>query len=345
MKVPNKIKVGLQNRHDTYTGKLAYVIVNDGKKWQCEPSWEKWRDKKIEPQEFDNVPTEGFVLNKKVGGYKSDWNYRQSYVRVYDPRGFEFEITVPNLINILEYSNSIVGKGLDGEFVYVKRDGKLWLQTVKDVEFKKELDKPVPKNISTKDYKPGKIYQNISGNNFTYYGHYLTHNNIRSQYKSCPIIDRNCGEYFTSKYSKKHIFIGSNTTDTVPGWRSEIKFNPKLVHTNDETDTTFHDTLEKLENSPITSIAKELEFIGSDTTERFYNFKTSYRKIGDNEYIERNIYKYSLYYGQKERDIEVKISIVDNKICIERIPNSGNDNEFFRGTLFGIMENNSRVLV
>ncbi|MCY7168922.1 hypothetical protein MK528_11220, partial [Streptococcus gordonii] len=38
----------------------------------------------VEPIEFDNVPTEGFVLNKKVGGTKSGWNHRSTYCRVYD---------------------------------------------------------------------------------------------------------------------------------------------------------------------------------------------------------------------------------------------------------------------
>ena len=39
-------------------------------------------------------------------------------MRVYDPRGFEFEITIENLLYILENANSIKGKGLEGEFVY-----------------------------------------------------------------------------------------------------------------------------------------------------------------------------------------------------------------------------------
>ena len=71
MKVPSKIKVGFQKRSDTYTGMLGFVITNNGKTWQCEKSWNGWIDEKIPAQEYDNVPTSGFVLNKKVGGYKS----------------------------------------------------------------------------------------------------------------------------------------------------------------------------------------------------------------------------------------------------------------------------------
>ena len=65
--IPKTINVGYQNRSGTYTGKLAYVIYYDEKgKLRKEASWNSWRDKKIPNEEFDNVPTTGFVLNKKV---------------------------------------------------------------------------------------------------------------------------------------------------------------------------------------------------------------------------------------------------------------------------------------
>lgn len=118
--IPKKIKVGYQNRSDTYTKKLAYVIYYDEKnKLRKETSWQHWRDEKIEPDDFDNEPTRGFVLNKKVGDYAGDWGeHRQAYCRIYDPRGFEFEITINNLLYILENCDCLKGKGLDGEFVY-----------------------------------------------------------------------------------------------------------------------------------------------------------------------------------------------------------------------------------
>jgi hypothetical protein len=118
--LPKTIRVGCQKRNGTYTGKLAYIIYIDQKgKVRKETSWNSWRDKKIPSEDFDNVPTEGFVLNKKVGGDSwSGWNHRQTYCRVYDPRGFEFEINVENLLYVLEHTSSIKGKGLEGEFVY-----------------------------------------------------------------------------------------------------------------------------------------------------------------------------------------------------------------------------------
>lgn len=171
--LPRRIKVGFQNRGDTYTGQLAYIIYFDEKnKLRKEASWDSWRDHKIEPREFDNEPMEGFVLNKKVGGTCWSWNYRQTYVRVYDPRGFEFEITVPNLLYILENTSSIKGKGLDGKFVYGWEGTDLVLIPVSSPDYEelvslnnKRFD---GKKIYAKDLKIGATYLTKEGDEVVY---------------------------------------------------------------------------------------------------------------------------------------------------------------------------------
>ena len=113
--IPEKIKVGYQRRPDTYTKMLGYVIYYDEKGvLRKEKSWEGWRDSKIDSNEFDNVPTSGFVLNRNVGGGGRYYDERKAAVRVFDPRGFEFEISIPNLLWILENCTSTKGKGLEG---------------------------------------------------------------------------------------------------------------------------------------------------------------------------------------------------------------------------------------
>lgn len=175
--IPTKIKVGYQERKDTYTQKLAYVIYWDEKnKLRKETSWESWRDSKIEPQEFENVPTSGFVLNKKSGGYSTGWNHRQTYCRVYDSRNFEFEITIPNLLYILENTNSIKGKGLEGEFVY-GWDGKDLLLIPCDSPDYKELQafNEVVHNksyIKAKDLIIGAKYRSKSNEEWIYMGRF-----------------------------------------------------------------------------------------------------------------------------------------------------------------------------
>lgn len=178
--LPKKINVGFQNRSDTYTKKLAYIIYFDTKGiLRKEKSWESWRDKKIDNIIYDNEPTEGFVLNKKAGGYSTGWNHRQTYVRVYDPRGFEFEISIANLLYILENTNSIKGKGLEGEFVY-GFDGKDLLlmpalspDYIELTEFNKTLYEN--KSIKSKDLKIGATYLTKQNDKWIYIGKYDNH--------------------------------------------------------------------------------------------------------------------------------------------------------------------------
>jgi hypothetical protein len=118
---------------------------------------------------------EGFVLNKKVGGYCNDWsNFRQAYVRVYDPRGFEFEITVPNLLYILENANCIKGKGLEGTFVYGWDGTDLVLVPTSspDYECLSKLNDTrfANKRIGAKDLKIGATYLTKSGEQTVYLG-------------------------------------------------------------------------------------------------------------------------------------------------------------------------------
>ena len=180
--IPKTINVGYQNRSGTYTGKLAYVIYYDEKgKLRKEASWNSWRDEKIPNEEFDNVPTTGFVLNKKVGDYSSGWDHRQAYCRVYDPRNFEFEITIENLLYILENANSIKGKGLEGEFVY-GWDGKdLVLMPIESPDYKQisEYNRVIHNNetIKAKDLIVGATYLTKDNSEYVYMGRFDKYEN------------------------------------------------------------------------------------------------------------------------------------------------------------------------
>lgn len=173
--IPKKINVGFQSRNGTYTGKLAYIIYFDEKgKLRKEKSWNSWRDDSIDNQIVDNEPMSGFVLNKKAGGYDTGWNHRQTYVRVYDPRGYEFEITVPNLLYILENATSTKGKGLEGDFVY-GWDGKDLVLIPCDSPDWKELVnlnklRHSDKKIGARDIKVGAEYRTRQNEVWVYMG-------------------------------------------------------------------------------------------------------------------------------------------------------------------------------
>lgn len=171
--IPKTCKAGFQTRKDTYSGKLAYVIYYDEKGvLRKEKSWNSWRNNALEALDFDNVPTSGFFINKEVGGHRYGWDYRQTYCRIYDPRGFEFEITIPNLIYILKNVVSNKDKGFDGEFVY-GWDGKdLVLVPVEAPEYQqiKQNTAAVYEqgNIKAKDLIVGHTYANLDGSEFVY---------------------------------------------------------------------------------------------------------------------------------------------------------------------------------
>lgn len=170
--IPDKIKVGFDYRDDTYNGKLAYIIYYDNKGvLRKQTSWDNWRDESITAEDYQNEPIEGFVLNKQVGGHKSGWNFRQSYSRVYDPRGFEFEITMENLLFILQERDCYKGKGLEGEFVYAWSGKDLVLLPTSCDDYKEsKIVKNNTKKISLKDIKPGELYQSKKFTDLLYLG-------------------------------------------------------------------------------------------------------------------------------------------------------------------------------
>lgn len=219
--IPKEITVGFVNRVDTYTGQLAYIIYKDEKGvLRKKQSWESWRNKDIEPLISENVPTEGFVLNKKAGGYSTGWNHRQTYVRVYDPRGFEFEISIPNLLYILENTNSIKGKGLDGEFVYGWDGKELLLIPTCTEDYAEGInvrDKLYNKNyIKAKDLKVGATYKNKDGKTLIYMGKYDRYNGSLIKEGKSYFFCRQCD--YDSYYIKK----GNYYFDTMKSLGSNI---------------------------------------------------------------------------------------------------------------------------
>ena len=174
------------------------IYYDEKGKLRKETSWNGWRDEKIEPQEFDNEPTSGFVLNKKVGDYDSGWNHRHAYVRIYDPRNFEFEITIENLLYILENTSAIKGKGLEGDFVY-GWDGKdLILIPTESPDYKSinEYNNIIhnKETVKTKDLIIGATYLTKDNYEMIYMGKYDYFSSGYRWYQN--------GEYKTSKNSK-----------------------------------------------------------------------------------------------------------------------------------------------
>ena len=209
LNIPSTIKVGYQNRSNTYTGQLAYVIYTDEKgKVRKENSWSNWRDDNIPPQDFKNEPTSGFVLNRGVGGTRESygWNPRNEYIRVYDPRGHEFEISVANLLFILQECTSTKGKGLEGEFVYAwdKADLVLLPASCKEYAASKEFTKLKTEKVTKKDMVEGGTYQSKKDETLVYLGR-IPCRKPTGYWK--PKVD------FSEELTPHHVFYNTETSD------------------------------------------------------------------------------------------------------------------------------------
>ena len=172
LNIPQTLKVGFQNRSDTYSGKLAYVTyINKKNEIAKQTSWDGWRSKDIDVETYENKPIEGFVLNRRAGGYKSGWNFRQTYCRVYDPRGFEVEISMENLLYILQECTSTKGKGLEGTFVYAWEGPTLILLPAESEDYKASTElQNKQEKITIKDLKVGASYKGKEKDYLIYIG-------------------------------------------------------------------------------------------------------------------------------------------------------------------------------
>lgn len=252
MTIPTTITIGCQKREDTYTGQLAYVIYTDEKGvLRKEKSWNDWRDKSIEPKMFNNVPTSGFVLNKKVGETRWGWNPRKAWVRVYDPRGFEFEISVSNLLFILEECTSTKGKGIEGEFIY-SWDGKdLVLLPVCSEEYKSSVKFTdlKTKKISKKDLHDGWTYQLKDLRTVIYIGYedWFELNKYGHNSYGSIIKNKNCNKKHIFYDVDKNIFFNENTNKIA------------LIESN-ECCSNYADLFEEFKNSKNGTVITDFEY-------------------------------------------------------------------------------------
>lgn len=256
MIIPKTISVGFQERKDTYTGQLAYVVYTDDKGvLRKEKSWNCWRDKSIETKTFDNIPTSGFVLNKKVGETRYGWNPRMAWIRIYDPRGFEFEISVNNLLFILEECTSTKGKGIEGEFVY-SWDGKdLVLLPVCSKEYitSTEFTNLKVKTVSKKDIHDGWTYKLKDLRNAIYIGFEdwfklnSSHSTIYNDSYENIIKNINCG--------KEHVFYDIEKNEFF-----FTKLNKIASIESTECCSNYADLFESFKNSKNGTIISDFEF-------------------------------------------------------------------------------------
>lgn len=334
LNIPTKIRVGFNRRNDTYTKKLGYVIYYDEKgKLRKETSFESWRHKvgaefreydnetkqtitgvhgeDMAPVDYDNVPTEGFVLNKKAGGYSTGWNHRATYCRIFDPRGFEFEISIPNLLFILQETNSIKGKGLEGSFVY-SWDGKdivLLPTTSQEYKESQEFTSLKTLKVGKTDVVEGCTYLTKDQKEIIYLGRY---NWYEMGY------DKDYRSKFVSIQNKQHIFVYvdkiNDSFETTYPFLLLGGFTGLAKRISTDPISNFAEIFDKfaksrfstkpigLESKPFKVRFKEVDV---KSTTSWYNDQIEgdyYLKDNDNRYIKYSITPISDYQNQNSYD-------------------------------------------
>ena len=252
--IPTKIKVGYQKRDDTYTKRLAYITYYDQKgTLRKEGSWEGWRDKKIEPEEFENKPHSGFVLNKDVRRY-GYFGSGRNMIRIYDDRGIEFEITTANLLFILMTTNCHK-RGLEGEFVYAWNRNELILLPVDCEEYKEsaQFTDLQAQKISAKDLVPGCSYKTKKQKDLIYLGRFKW---LQRSYR------RNSESL---KSSKRYVFVNESGEYVA---LSDV--DSLAVQNSDIPVSNFAELAEKYSKSPRSFKAVALKSKPSKSDTKFY---------------------------------------------------------------------------
>ncbi len=207
--IPKTLLVGFQARTDTFTGKLAYVIYKDHTgKIRKEASWNGWRDHKIETLEIENTPTPNFTLNKGVQRSREWFGTGRSMVRVWDPRDFEFEITVDNLLNVLMHAD-VSKRDITEPCVYAWQGTNLVLLPTNSVEYQESLTHTEKQGVKTsaKDLVVGHTYgvKRDSTTRVVYLGR-LDRFDVDANYHEHTITSK-------QKPKKYHVFIDENTKE------------------------------------------------------------------------------------------------------------------------------------
>lgn len=305
--IPSKIKVGFQKRDGTYTGKLAYIIYYDNKGiLRKEKSWEGWRDKSITPQEIENIPTEGFMLNRQAGGYKSDWNYRQAYCRIWDPRGFEFEITIDNLLWILDFCDCHKGKGLSGKFVYswVGQDLVLLPECTNEYKVSSVItSKMVSKDFKASDLKPGSLYRvKQAPRDWT-----IGYSDLYSEQKTVFIGEVKFMKDLGSRYETKLLFYDLGSSDNKKKLQRDFVTTIPLKSIEYEVAENF------LEESEIDEILHRFQL-----TAFSYNFWNTKEQIIDQVYTSDSVLseflKNNYYHNRMDKNCHVYIDELSKTI-------------------------------
>lgn len=156
--IPEEILVKSSLSSDTLSGNFG--VMNYERTNGSILKENSWNNIKCDAEHrFKNVPTNGFTIYNKIGYWQSE--YSPNNIKVSDPRGFDFYISVMNLLDILTYSDIIENK-ICGSLVHSwDKYGNYHLLPVSSEIYKESSDIMKKRTIdkyTSKDLIPGNKY-------------------------------------------------------------------------------------------------------------------------------------------------------------------------------------------
>ena len=183
-----------------------------------------WRAKDIAARTIDNKKLTGFKLSDSVRRYSS-WGNGNVKWRITDPRGFELEITSPNLMQILNCSTVEQGEILDAciwgregaDNILIPVTSELYKTAVADT-------KRQDMKVSLKDVKPGNEVTLQSGERFIFLGDWyqvLKSENFKGYGESYDVT--------TNNDKKKRYFLKSIRGEDASYQEIQVVATPKVA--------------------------------------------------------------------------------------------------------------------
>lgn len=310
--VPEKLKIQYQKRENTINGKLSFITYYDEKgKLRFEKSFNNWTDPKLGTDEVDNRPVKGFSISEGVKHDGGSFGSPRENVRIFDPRGYEFEISVGNFMDLLNHSD-VIGKTLTQECVFAWHDKQRLLLPTNSIYYQDIVSKSKKRKnkISVKDLVVGQSYSSKKSVEDVYY--YLGAGNINISGYSFHHLSKQTDfetyfnsllEYFDGNGIKKFFNVPTKEFFGKSKKRHYFLVSYGSGDLRVETFSNISDRLEeeldeKIDNDILENqIAKFIEFINYKKT-RFADLIKKERNVSESVFIETKNYMVNLNIRQ-----------------------------------------------
>lgn len=352
--IPNKLTVGFTAEEKASTGKLVQITYKDANgRIIREKTWREIIDDEASPkkkfikydtdangrlnynkpifknltgfpiQEIDNTPTKGFILNKS--DKTSGWENRSNTCFFYDPRGFEVNLSLNNLLYILKITN---GNYSNTSFVYSWIDDIMVLLPCSSDEYKNSIEFMDVKSMkfSLKDLKQGYVYNTKNLTKAIYIGRYdiidTDHHHLdsfvgyrRTSVSKSHIFYVESGNKFISMTSTHLANVSSDKV--VPNYKQLVEelegsgmvLLPERIEI---TAVTLEDLLQKERDIPGKNVPSNI-YVSNNVREHLIGYVTQPK--ADNKYDVYKLYQVRRYNGHTiSTSININMNILGYKM-------------------------------